>query len=311
MTIFLYILLSLVFVFPATYWLFPNQFVRLAISAGRRSARLRAKSIVAEGETWHYLDGGPTGAETVLLVHGFGADKDSWIPYARELTGKYRVIAPDLPGFGESARHQDRDYTVGAQTVRLHAFVTELGLGKLHLAGNSMGGHIAGLYALSYPAQLSSLALMDNAGVDVPTKSDLVLDVDQGKNPLAVSSMQEFEEMLALVTHKPLWIPGIFKRFAFERAVKDRDFIDRIFWSIVDDSPKNFLNERLGEIRVPTLVLWGRNDRLIHVSCVDVMAAAIPDNTAVILDETGHAPMVERPKETAEHHKALLAAATT
>lgn len=307
----LYVLLSLVIVFAGLYWLFPNQLVRLAIAAGRRSARLRARSVVVEGDTWPYLDGGPTGAETVLLIHGFGADKDSWIPYARELSGKYRVIAPDLPGFGESARHKDREYTVGVQTQRLHAFVTELGLGKFHLVGNSMGGHIAGLYAISYPAQLSSLALLDNAGVDVPTKSDLVLDVDQGRNPLAVSTMEEFEQMLSLVTHKPLWIPGIFKRFAFERAVNDRDFIDQIFWSIVDDSPNIFLNERLAEIRVPTLVLWGRNDRLIHVSCVDVMAAAIPDNTAVILDETGHAPMVERPKETAEHHKAFLAAATS
>lgn len=306
-----YVLLLLVIVFLAMYWLFPNQLVRLAISAGRRSARLQAKSLVADGDTWHYLEGGPAGADAILLVHGFGADKDSWIPYAREMSRTYRVIAPDLPGFGDSARHNDREYTVGAQTDRLHAFVTELGLGKFHLAGNSMGGHIAGLYALWYPSQLSSLALLDNAGVDVPTKSDLVLDVDNGKNPLAVSSIQEFEEMLALVTHKPLWIPGIFKRFAFERAKKDRDFVDRIFWSIVDDSPNCFLNERLGQISVPTLVLWGRNDRLIHVSCVDVMAAAIPVNTAVILDETGHAPMVERPKKTAEHHKALLAAATT
>jgi len=306
----LYALLIILFALVAAYWLFPNQLVRLAIAAGRRSARLRANMVIVDGDEWHYLEGGPDGADTILLVHGFGTDKDSWLLYARELTRRFRVIAPDLPGHGETARHFDRDYTVSAQTVRLRTFVDALGLDNFHIVGNSMGGHISGLYALAHPAQLKTLALFNNAGVDVPTKSELVQAIDEGKNPLVVSTLEELEQMMAMVTYRKIWMPGFIKRFAYRRAAADREFLDYVFWSIVEESPHIFLNDRLSEISVPTLILWGRHDNLIDVSCVDVLAAAIPDNASVILEETGHAPMIEHPKVTAQHHINFIAKRT-
>ena len=309
MTSFLYALLILLLVAATAYFFFPKQLMRLLLVVGRRAARLRAKTVVVDGEVWHYLEGGPADAETILFVHGFGTDKDSWVLYARQFTHEYRVVAPDLPGFGDSARHLDRDHTVRAQTANLHTFVTALGLEKFHIAGISMGGHISGLYALSYPELPASLVLLDNAGIDVPAKSVLLRAVDSGENPLAVSTMEEFEQMIDLVTYKPPPIPGIVRRYMFELAAKNREFNDRVFWAIVDEMKQKhcLLNDRLGEIRMPTLIIWGRHDDVIDVSCVEVMTAGIPDSAAVILEDTGHAPTIECPVIAAGHHKQFLA----
>ena len=309
MTNLAYFLLILLAVTVIAYFIFPNKLVRLLLVAGRREARLSAKTVEIDGETWHYLEGGPSDGETILFVHGFGTDKDSWVLYARQFTREYRVVAPDLPGFGDSVRHADRDHSVRAQTVNLHSFVVALGLEKFHIAGISMGGHISGLYALFYPELPASLVLIDNAGIDVPEKSVLVRAIDTGKNPLTVATMEEYEEMMDLVTHKRFWLPGIVKRYLFEHAAQNREFNDRVFWAIVDEMKQGqfMLNDRLGEIRMPTMIIWGRHDDVIDVSSVDVMTAAIPDSTAVILDDTGHAPTIECPMIAANHHREFLA----
>jgi hypothetical protein len=83
---------------------FPDKTADLGISAERMLSGLTPGTLIVKGETWHYLDGGPGNGEVVLLLHGFGGDKDNWTRFARYLTDRYRVVAVDLPGFGESAR---------------------------------------------------------------------------------------------------------------------------------------------------------------------------------------------------------------
>jgi pimeloyl-ACP methyl ester carboxylesterase len=292
----------------AAYWLFPNGVTRLILLAGRLLARTREREVVAGGLTWPYLEGGPPDGQTILLVHGFGADKDSWLLYARPLTRDYRVVVPDLPGFGDASRDPDLDYSARAQVGRLHAFADALGLERFHLAGISMGGYISALYALDYPDQVSSLVLFDNAGIDIDATSELKEHVDKGRNPLTVRTKQELEEMIELVTHRPLWIPAAFKRFFLQRSQQDADLQDRIFWGLVEELEQNALNERLGNLKMPTLIVWGRHDKLFPASIVDIMQAAIPESRSVILEETGHAPTIERPHETAMHHLEFLGA---
>ena len=88
---------------------------------------------------------------------------------------------------------------------------------------------------------------------------------------------------------------------------RHRAFLDGIFWQFSDEALNQPLTERLGELSMPTLVIWGRHDRLIDVSCTDVMAAKIPDNKVVILEDAGHVPMIEFPRVTARHHIELIA----
>ena len=81
---------------------------------------------------------------------------------------------------------------------------------------------------------------------------------------------------------------------------------DRIFWGLVEETEQYALNERLADLRIPTLIVWGRQDKLFPASTVDIMQAAIPESRSVILEETGHAPTIERPHETATHHLEFL-----
>lgn len=292
----------------AAYWLFPNQATRLMMLAGRLVARTRANYVAADGLNWPYLEGGPTDAPIMLFVHGFGADKDSWLLYARPFTSDYRVIAPDLPGFGDATRDPALDFTAAAQARRLHAFVEAMQLERFHLAGISMGGYISALYALEHPGRVSSLVLFDSAGVDSDDSSPLREHVDEGRNPLTVRTKQDLEAMIDLITHQPPYVPAAFKRFFLQRSRQDADLHDRIFWGLVGETEHNTLNERLGSLRMPTLIVWGREDKLFPASTVDVMQASIPDSRAVILEATGHAPTIERPRVVATHHLEFIEA---
>ncbi len=306
---FFWLILALCVVFAGVYYLMPARLVALVVGTVRKSARLTEKSVLVDGNPWPYLEGGPPDGEVVVMLHGFGGDKDNWPLYARNFTGRYRVIAPDLPGFGSNIRDPEWNYGGVAQTERLHAFITELGLDNIHLAGNSMGGFIALNYALTHPQSIKTLTLIDNAGVDSINKSELELAIDEGKNPLVATSLEDFDRLMDFIMHKRIPSPRFMMKAFYAVQKRHFEFLDGIFWQIIDEALNEPLTERLGELSMPTLVIWGRHDRLIDVSCTNVMAAKIPDNTIVILEDAGHIPMIEFPGVTARHQIELISAA--
>lgn len=284
---------------------FPQATTKLAINAERSRSGLSYKTVVIDGETWHYLEGGPADAEVLLLVHGFGGNKDNWTRFSKYLTGKYRVIAPDLPGFGYSTQHPDWDYSLPSQCGRVNDFVKALGLQEFHIAGNSMGGHLAALYSHAYPKQVRSLALLNNAGITAPAESDMQRAVAKGKNPLIADSLADYDELLAFVAYKKVFLPwpvrGVFARGAMRQANLHR----RIFDSIQNDLSSG-LESNLAEIKDPVLILWGEYDRVLDVSSVEVMRPLLPQAKVVVMKDTGHLPMIERPAETAAHYLGFL-----
>ncbi len=304
---FLLLLLVLGVAFAGVYYLLPARLVALVVGIVRRGARMSEKSVVVAGNPWPYLEGGPPDGEVVVMLHGFGGDKDNWPLYARYFTRRHRVIAPDLPGFGNNTHDPELNYGGVPQTERLHAFINELGLDNIHLAGNSMGGYIALNYALTHPQGVKTLTLIDNAGVDSINKSELELAIDEGKNPLVATSLEDFDRLLDFIMHKRIPSPRFMMKAFYAVQQRHHEFLDGIFWQFSDEALNQPLTERLGELSMPTLVIWGRHDRLIDVSCTDVMAAKIPDNKVVILEDAGHVPMIEFPRVTARHHIELIA----
>jgi pimeloyl-ACP methyl ester carboxylesterase len=284
---------------------FPEDATRAAFAIERFRSGLEHKSIVMDGETWHYLDGGPTEAPVVLLLHGFSADKDNWTRFSKKLTDQYRVIAPDLPGFGESARHFERDYSVSAQSDWLHDFAAALKLDRFHLGGNSMGGFIAAFYAYRYSSQVESLVLINNAGITSPNASEMQLALERGENPLLTSSAEDFDRLLGFVSYKQPFVPWPAKGVLARQSFEDSAFNRRIF-----DSYKNArafgLEPILADIKQPVLIIWGEFDRVLDVSSIDVMRPLLPQAKVVIMQDTGHIPMLERPQETAAHYLEFL-----
>lgn len=307
MKILLIFLFAPLIAFALLYYFFPAQLVALGRSMLRKRGRTVQKSVTVDGRAWPYLEGGDPSKPSLLLVHGFAGDKDNWSMIAPYLTRDYHVIAPDLPGFGENERNPELAYKIEAQTARLKGFADALGLDRPHIGGNSMGGWIALRFAIDYPGALSSLILLNNAGVIGANESDLQKQAaNEDYNPLVIADLEDADRLVAMVVHKPPFIPARLKPVFYADALKYRDLLDGIFWTIATEGRDHPLNDRLGEVKVPTLILWGQHDRLIDVSCVTVLDNGIANSTAHIFDHVGHVPMVEDPKATATVMKDFL-----
>ncbi len=290
------------------YFLFPEQLVQLMRWLMRRRARVMRKTVTVDGRVWPYLEGGDRSKPTLVMVHGFGADKDHWTFYAPWLTKDYRLIAPDLPGFGENDRDGELPFDVTSQAARLKGFLDALGIDRPHLGGNSMGGWIALRFAIDYPDRLRTLTLMNNAGIVGADESELQkLAADRDYNPLVLASLEDADRLIAFVVRKPTYVPARLKPVIYADALRHRDLLDKIFWVIADEMEEKPLNDELGKVTVPTLILWGRHDKLIDVSCVAVLEAGIAGSATHIFEDVAHVPMIEAPKATATVQREFLA----
>lgn len=303
------IIAAIVLALVLIYVFFPEKILAFARQSLRRRGGLVQKSIHVDGRPWPYLEGGNFSKPVLILIHGFSSEKDNWAMLAPELKQHFHIIAPDLPGFGENDRRSDLGFDNVSQTRRFHAFVKALGLKRPHLAGNSMGGWIALRYAMDYPDDLASLTLINSAGVLGDTPSELQdLAADESYNPLILSDVSDSDRFLHFVMHKPPRLPMRLRAAFHADALRYRDQLDAIFWVIAREMRDGALNDRLHEVRVPTLIIWGREDRVIDVSSVAALQSGIPHAQAVVLDDIGHVPMVEAPKATADAIKAFIQA---
>jgi len=262
-----------------------------------RAGLQRKEMALADGTRMVWLEGG-SGAPLVL-VHGFGADKDNFTRVARWLTPHYRVIVPDLVGFGESAHRADVDYHYAAQAERLRAFVQALGLSRIDLGGNSMGGGIAMSYAAQHPTEVASLWLIDCAGIAEAPPSELARIVTTtGQNPLMITKESDFPAFLNFVMSDPPYIPGSVMDVLARERIANQALEKQVFGQIATDS----VSASIKGLATPTLILWGDEDRALSVGTVPVLRTLLPNAQAVVMPHIGHAPMLERPKESAEDY---------
>lgn len=291
----------------ACYLLLPEQLIMGLRKALRWRAGLALRKVRVGEINWPYLEGGNPSGEPLILVHGFGGDKDNWVLYARHVRTHYRLIFPDLPGFGDNDRSLEPDHSVAAQAARLRQFMDALGIEKCHLGGNSMGGAIALRFALDFPASLLSLTLFNNAGVLGTEESPLQRQVLAGERPLVVRSLADIDRLLRFIVFRPRPVPGRIKQVLFAEMKQHEALLDKIFEQVLDEVLNQPLNDRLGEVKAPTLIVWGRHDQLLDVSCAEVQHEGIANSELVIFEDAGHVPMIEKPRASAHRHLAFLA----
>lgn len=263
----------------------------------RGMAGLTEKAVQVDDHRIAYLEGGS--GPDIVLIHGFGADKDNWVRFAKPLTKTYRVFAPDVPGFGDSSKIKTASYDMPAQVRRMHNFFRAIGLKQFHIAGNSMGGLIAGLYAAAYPGEVLSLGLFDPGGVTNREESGIAREWKAGRNPLVVGSREDYDRMLNFMFVDPPLIPFWVKSWLADQAIQSKEFNDYIFSQV---KPGDQLEREMGKISAKTLVLWGDTDRIFPVSSAAVLGAGIKNSKVVIMKDCGHLPMLERPGEAAGHY---------
>ncbi len=294
--IILSIILAVVAALLVVYHAFPGAVSGLLQKMEHGRAGLSMKTLKAGDFNIAYCSRDGKG-ETIVMIHGYGANKDHWTRMSAAIPGGFRLVIPDLPGFGDSSKLGDRSYDIMSQVERLKDFADAAGLERFHLVGNSMGGNVAARFAAEHPERVITLCLIDTGGVSGAKKSDVMKKIESGDNPLLLNNVDDFDRFMALGTYHRPYIPGVLKRHFAEEGLRNRPFYEKIMRDLnAKPAPVDSIMMR---ISAPTLVLWGDHDRILDVSAVTVLKAGIPVNRAVVMKDCGHAPMIEYPAETA------------
>ncbi len=262
-------------------------------------AGLELKTIEAGGKTISLLENDRgDNKPTIVLVHGFAASKENWILFAAYLTDTYHVVAMDLPGHGDSVKDFNLQYDFCDQVVYVNEILTYLNIKKFHMAGNSMGGAISSLYAVAYPEQVASLFLIDPAGV-YRYDCELTRRLAEGENPLIVTCDEDFYELIDFALEEKPFIPWPVSSVMAEKSAANEAINRKMFKDFYGGHGCSF-DDEIQKITAPTIILWGAEDRIIHVDNASVFNQLIPNSQVVVLEGVGHAPMIEVPEKSSK-----------
>ena len=228
--------------------------------------------------TFRWLELGE--GEPIVLLHGLMGRMDHWDRTLRALATLGRPIAPDVPILDEALA----DPSVGGLTEHVRAFLDAIAIDRAVVGGNSLGGHLALELALRYPHRVSGLILTGSSGLFERSFSRGVPHV-----PTTEFVRQKMEEIFydtSLVT--AAWVEAV------HRTLTTRVLARRIL-QVARSAKRSNLESRLGQIAVPTLVLWGKDDQITPPEVAERFGALIPNAEVVFIANCGHAPMLEQP----------------
>lgn len=270
-----------------------------AMNHERSKAGLELKTIEAGGKTISLMESERGNDKpTIILVHGFTANKENWIRFAAYLTETYHVVAMDLPGHGDSVKDFNLQYDFSDQVIYVNEIVSYLKIEKFHMAGNSMGGAISALYAVAFPEQVQSLFLIDPAGIH-RYDCELTRRLAEGSNPLIVTCDDDFYELMDFALEEKPFIPWPVTSVMAEKSAANEAINRKIFADFHGIHAYSF-DDEIKKITAPTMILWGAEDRIIHVDNASVFNQLIPNSQTIVLEGIGHAPMIEVPEKSAK-----------
>jgi pimeloyl-ACP methyl ester carboxylesterase len=228
--------------------------------------------------TFRWLERGE--GEPIVLLHGLMGRMDHWDSALQALAHIGRPIAPDVPILDEALG----DPSVGGLTEHVRGFLDAIDVPRAVVGGNSLGGHLALELALRDPQRVSGLILTGSSGLFERSFSRGVPHV-----PTTEFVRQKMEEIFydtSLVT--PAWVEAV------RRTLTTRVLARRII-HVARSAKRSNLESRLGEIGAPTLVVWGKDDRITPPEVAERFATLIPNAELVFIANCGHAPMLEQP----------------
>ena len=254
-----------------------------------------------DGQLVHYRDQGPSSDPLPLvLIHGTGASLHTWEGWVAQLTATRRVISFDLPGFGLTGPNADNNYSDERYVAFVRQLLSRLGVGRVILAGNSLGGEIAWQVALADPARVAGLVLVDAAGFEfVPESLPLgfrIARIPVLREPMRwVLPRRAIEDSVLDVYGDPSRVTSALVDRYYELTLRAGN---RVALMHRMDQLAPGPVARLPEIKVPTLILWGGLDRLIPPRWGHEFEKAIPGSRLVVFPKLGHVPQEEDPAAT-------------
>jgi pimeloyl-ACP methyl ester carboxylesterase len=257
------------------------------------------RRVPIRGRDVNVVDTGGEGKPPLLFVHGLGASWQCWLLNLAYFMESYRCIAPDLPGFGASPLPVD-DVSISGYARCLDDLCDALGVEAPLVIGNSMGGFVGAELAISFPTRVQRLVLVSPAGITseylarrpLITLARLVAMAEvglAGRREAFVRRPRLRRAVLQAVLRYPERLSG---PLAWELLHGGRAGVLPALDALIGYS----VRDRLAEIEIPVLLVWGRNDILVPVGDAERYAELIgPNARKVIFEDTGHVPMIERP----------------
>jgi len=277
-------------------WL-PLLVLSVLLAPSALCAQSQEKTVSVFGAKINYVEAGDPSKPTVILLHGLGGQSANWAFNIPALAANYHVIAPDQIGFGKSDRVMLK-YRVATYVDFLDKLMSELKIEKASLVGNSLGGWVAAWTAIKYPNRVERLVLVDAAGLK-PAAVDMAQIYS-----LNYSTRDEVRQIVKLVFYNQALFGSdafIEQSLNLRVAANDGYTISSLIESIKRD--EDFLNGRLGDIKKPTLIIWGKQDGLLKVTDGEQFKREIAGSELIVFDQCGHVPMVEK---AADFNKAVL-----
>jgi pimeloyl-ACP methyl ester carboxylesterase len=260
------------------------------------------KRVEVDGTPINYVDVGSGDEEPVVLVHGLGGQWQNWLENIPRLAQERRVLALDLPGFGLTPEPSDGEISIPGYGRCVDAFCEKLGLGEVDMVGNSMGGFVVAEVAIQFPERVSRLVLVSAAGItSADTLQAPILTFGRVASAIVTNSAARHRQTaarplgrhaaLALVARHPRLLKADLAYEGFFKGAGKGGFDDALRACLDYD-----FRDRLPDVKVPTLIVWGEKDSIIPVRDADEFERLIEDSRKVVMKDTGHIPMAERPE---------------
>ncbi|MDQ5844356.1 MAG: alpha/beta hydrolase [Acidobacteriota bacterium] len=255
-----------------------------------------------EGLRVHYQEAGQPDAPTMVLIHGFASSNLVWSKVLLELAGTgFRVIAPDLLGFGYSAKPRALEYTITRQAEMVVGLLKELEIKRAVLVGSSYGGAVAATIALDHPELVEKLVLVGAVTNNRPTRymmmrlfgSPIIGDI---LSPLVVGSRRLLRMRMKRVYDRHSWVLDERRVDARHLPLRTRGTHRAIVRSV-----RRWDAERVSRdahlLTQRTLIVWGDRDREVPLADGHRLHEAIPNSRLIVFRECGHLPHEEYPQE--------------
>jgi len=261
------------------FWARPVSFFNESMYVRDALAGVENREIAVNGYRMHYETEGPADGQVVVLVHGLGGRAEDWRDLAPLLAkAGFRVVLPDLVGYGRSQKPQDFSYSVRDEAQIVVGFLDALGLKQVDLGGWSMGGAIVQHVAADHPARIRRLMLFDAAGIYVLPTWNI--------NLFTPANLAELNQLYDLLMPNPPKVPEFVSRDIL-RVSDDRAWIiHRALASMM--TGRDATDKLLPQFKMPVLLVWGGADRIVPESQGETMHRLIPQSHLEVVPGCGH-----------------------
>ena len=249
---------------------------------------MKEKTINIDGNSIRFLEEGDSD-QVLLLLHGLGASAERWEFVIPLFSEKYRVIVPDLIGFGHSEK-PSVDYTTDYFTDFMYKFVSKLNIKNFHIIGSSLGGQIAAEFTSKHNELVRKLVLVSPSGIMKHSTPALDSYIMAALYPNSESATMAFQTMSGQTRIDENIVNGFVERMKMPNAKM------AFMSTLLGLRDADIITEKLGLITIPALIVWGENDPVIPIKYSEAFVSSINDCRFYKMQKCGHTPFVEDPK---------------